>query len=103
MPFPRTSLQAWTPYYRIVFMIKFVMCDLPLLLHVEWFQTLQNIDSLQVLLTIFPVVMLVSFAVLFYSFVGKLAGQAVIFHKTAPFNEAGSTRHESPLWFALGP
>lgn len=84
-------------------MIKFVMCELPLLLHIDWHQTLQNIGLLQMLLAIFPVVMIIGFSAVLYSFIEKLAGLAVRFHKATPLNEADTTRHESPLWFALGP
>ena len=88
------------------------MCDLPLILDidwiqslfdVDWFQALLDIDLLQALLAIFPLVIIISIAAAFYSYAGGLAQLTVPFRKTAFLNEPGFHRPESPLWFALGP
>lgn len=93
-------------------MLKFLMCDLPMLmdidwiqtlLDVDWFQALLDIDPLQVVLAIFPFVLLIGFAAVLYIFVGSLSRLAVLFRKTPFLNEPGFHRPESPLWSALGP
>ncbi|TBR21301.1 MAG: hypothetical protein EPO63_08805 [Candidatus Nitrosotenuis sp.] len=84
-------------------MVKFLMVDLPLLLDVDWFQILPDIDLLQALLAIFPVVMLISFAATLYLSDRNPVWLAVLFRKNGLISEAGFYRHESPLWFALGP
>lgn len=93
-------------------MLKFLMCDLPMLmdidwaqplLDIDWFQALLDIDLLQVVLAVFPIVVIIGVGAALYTFVGGLSRLAVLFHKTAFLNEAGFHRPESPLWFALGP
>ncbi len=88
------------------------MCDLPLWLDLDWvqafsdidlLQALSDIDLLQAFLAIFPVVIIISFAVAVRSCIGSLVRLATLFHKTTLLNEAGFHRPESPLWFALGP
>ncbi len=75
-------------------MIKFMVCDLPLFLNIDWVQ------ALLVILSVFSVI---GFAVAHFTLIKKLKGLIVLFHKTDLFSEAGFRRPESPLWFALGP
>lgn len=83
--------------------MKFVMIDLPLLLNIEWQQILKDIDVLQMLLAIFPVVFIIGFAAALNYSPGNRATQTEISYMLAFFNEAGFHRPQSPLWFALGP
>ena len=110
--FFRMGLRVCRRCYRIARMIKFAMCDLPLLLDFDWlqalldfdwFQAVLDIDLLQALFAVFPVVILITFAATLRSFNGKVVGRAVLFFRKTLLNEAGFHRPESPLWFALGP
>lgn len=75
-------------------MIKFIICDLPQFLSVDWIQ------ALLVILSIFSVI---GFAVAQFTLAEKLRRSIILFHKIVLLSEAGFHRLESPLWFALGP